>query len=341
MIAVSSLDGRSSFAVTAAEPPPSPMNAGVSTRVAVGVASLSSMATVTPPAGATVRPVEAGTVAVTATVSFASSTSSSTGASSKVPAALSVSAGIVMVNGSTGVKSSCDAVPGPTETATSVASARATSSVAVTVTCRADGEVSPSPTPVLSRLSVTVVAAASSSRIFRIRSSGSVTPTVLSAEPDTVTVLSGSFTALSFARIVTVPELAVSSAGIVRVTPVWAKSPVSALTVSSPLSLPPGTDETVIVVAALDGWLSEAVTVVSPPFSAISSADSARVTVGVASSSSMVTVMDDVVAAMFVRLEKVIAKVSSGSSVESFAMSIETVFEVTPGRNSRLPVAEV
>ena len=60
-------------------------------------------------------------------------------------------------------------------------------------------------------------AEASSSSIVSTTGSGPITPCVLRAVPDTVTVLSGAATALSTAAIVTVPVLVFLPAGTVRI----------------------------------------------------------------------------------------------------------------------------
>ena len=103
------------------------------------------------------------------------------------------------------------------------------------------------------------------------------------AAPDTVTVLFGASTLLLFAVIVTVPVLAVAPAAIVRTLSVdRLKSPATAgLTALA---------ETVTVTAALDACDSAAVTVLTPPFSEIEVGLSDSVTVGVLSSSVMVSV---------------------------------------------------
>ena len=103
------------------------------------------------------------------------------------------------------------------------------------------------------------------------------------ATPDTVTVLFGASTLLLVAVIVTVPVLAVEPAAIVRTLLfVIVKSLlVAGLTAVA---------ETVTVTAALDACDSSAVTVLVPPFSEIEAELSSSVTVGVPSSSVMVSV---------------------------------------------------
>ena len=118
----------------------------------------------------------------------------------------------------------------------------------------------------------------------------------MDAEPETVTLLSGASTSLSFAETITSPVLVVSPAAIVNsVATDNVKSPATAGDTSAA--------DTVIVVAALDGCDSVAVTVASfdrlpssprvePPSSRVS-ADSSSVTVGAASSSVIVNVALD------------------------------------------------
>ena len=229
--------------------------------------------TVAPPAGSTDSPV---TVVVprTATVSSGSSMLSSTGTSVNVPISLVMPAGIVIVKFATAAKSVVNvAVSAATETATSVGSLRADpSSAAVTVTIRSP-PVASSGMLAGATLSVSVVEAASSSVMVRVCGSGPVTPTVFVAMPETVTVLSAASTLLFAAVIVTVPELVVSPAVIVRVVPLSEKSAATAGMT--------GTAEITMVVTTLDGVSSVAVTVLVPAFSGIEAGLSTSVTVGV------------------------------------------------------------
>ena len=110
-----------------------------------------------------------------------------------------------------------------------------------------------------------------------------MTPWVLLAVADTVTVLSGASTLLSTPVMVTTPVLAVASAAIVSVVLVLsAKSPATAGDTA--------VADTVTVVAWLDAPLSVAVTVLTPPFSVTEAGLSTSVTLGVASSSVSVRV---------------------------------------------------
>ena len=130
------------------------------------------------------------------------------------------------------------------------------------------------------------VGAASSSAMVSVAAVGSVTPLPPDTVADTVTDLSGSSFALSFAVTVTTPVLAVSPAAMVSVA--WldsVKSPAPAFV--------PAVAATVSVTASLDARSSVAVTVLAlpAPLSAIvsgfegSGSDNASVATGVASSS--------------------------------------------------------
>ena len=124
----------------------------------------------------------------------------------------------------------------------------------------------------------------SSSVIVSVRDDGAVTPCEFAAEPDTVTLSSGSSVASPVAVIVTVPVLLVRPAAMVRV--------FSALSAKSPAPAVVPAAETVIVVSALEARFSEAVTVeeLAAPLSATEVRESASVAVGFASSSVIVRV---------------------------------------------------
>ena len=134
------------------------------------------------------------------------------------------------------------------------------------------------PTAAASVAVLTVTPAVSSSVIVRVRSDGFATECPPLDVPETVTDLSAASTELSTAVIVTVPVLVVEPAAIVR-----------SLFVDSVAAPVAGLIDTVTVTAALDTEDSVAVTVLDPPFSAIVVSLSASVTVGVASSSVMVS----------------------------------------------------
>ena len=133
--------------------------------------------------------------------------------------------------------------------------------------------------------SIDSVGAPSSSVIVSVTDDGCVIPCELVAEPDTVTLLSASSRALSTAVTVTVPLLLVAPAAMVSV--------VLLLRLKSPFAVfAPAAAETVTVVCWLDARSRLAVTVAElvAPLSAIDVRDSASVTVGVASSSVIVSV---------------------------------------------------
>ena len=113
---------------------------------------------------------------------------------------------------------------------------------------------------------------------------------------------------MSLAAIVTVPLPVVCVAGMVRV--VFPPSEKSAATAGST-----GAAEISIVVSSLEGWSSVAVTVLEPPFSEIAAGDRVSITVGVASSSSIVTVTVPFARPLALPLS---ATVSFGSSISSF-----------------------
>ena len=123
----------------------------------------------------------------------------------------------------------------------------------------------------------------SSSVIVSVGAVGAATPLPPVAEAVTSIVLSGASTSLSRAEIVTVPVLANCPARIVS----------SRFTLSRKSLATAGSTavaDTVTTTSALDSPSSNAVTVVSPPFSGIDAGSSARVSVGVSSSSVIVSV---------------------------------------------------
>ena len=111
---------------------------------------------------------------------------------------------------------------------------------------------------------------------------GALTPCVLLAVADTVTVLSGASTALFTDVMVTVPVLAVAPAAMVSV--------VLADSVKSPDTAgDTAVADTSMVVAAEEARFSVAVTVLVSAFSEIEDGDSTSVTCGGPSSSVMVS----------------------------------------------------
>ena len=104
------------------------------------------------------------------------------------------------------------------------------------------------------------------------------------AVAETVTALAAASTSLSTAVTVTSPVLVVCSAAMVRVVPLFVKSPAIAGNT--------GVVITISVTAWLDLPESVAVTVATPPFSVIVAGVTASVTVGCASLSVVLTVTD-------------------------------------------------
>ena len=319
-ITVSSLEARSSFAITVLFPPFSGIEAGVRTSVACGVSSLSLIVTV---AGFTVSPVA---VPRTVTVSSGSSMLSSTGISVNVSAPLAAFAGIVIVKAGTAPKSvPAVAVPPATEIRTAVSVlCTPPSSVAVAVTVRAL-PVASSATSSGDTVRVIPVADTSSSLMVSVCGAGPVDPCVFVTMPETVTLLTPSTTLLLFAAlIVTVPVLSVAPSAIVRVVPVKEKSAAAVFV--------PAAAETVIVVSSLDGRSSVAVTVLLPPFSEIEAGVSTRLTCGAGSLSRIVTLNPAAgrTDSPDTAVVPLIRTVSSGSSMSSFT-----------GVNVNVPVALV
>ncbi len=158
----------------------------------------------------------------------------------------------------------------------------------VTVVATLDGWLSVAVTVLLTPFSATdtcdrcsvTVGAASLSLIDSVTLEGAVTPWLLTADADTVTVLCGASTLLSTAVIVTDPVLSVAPAAIVKAVPFSVKSAATAGDTA--------VADTVTVVATLDGWLSVAVTVLLPLFSVIESGVRISVTAGATSSSMIV-----------------------------------------------------
>ena len=243
------------------------------------------MKTITPDAGATVRP--DAVVPVTTTVASASLTVSSRGISSNTASPLVAPDTMVIVKSVTVEKSvPSSAVPPATETVTRTSSVRAPSSKAARTVTRRAGPVAFSATRSGDAVRVTTVEGSSSSVIVKVTGPGWSTAWAFLAVPDTVTSLSGASTTLSSDATVTVPVLTVFPAAMVSVR--------FALSVMSP-GTAGGTGDavTVTVVASLDATSRVAVTTttrVDVALSAIESGLSAKVTTGVASSSVIVTV---------------------------------------------------
>ena len=125
----------------------------------------------------------------------------------------------------------------------------------------------------VSAVADTVTPAASSSSRVSVRFAGAVT-LVADTVPETVTVLSAASTSLSTPVIVTEPVLVVAFSAKLRTW--FALRRKSAATAGDTAAA-----ATVTVKAAAEAGDTVAVTVLTPPFSPIESADSTRVTVGV------------------------------------------------------------
>ena len=307
--------------LTVVVPPSSGIEAGVSTSVTAGVASLSTIVTGTPADGSTVRP---DTAPVTFTVSSGSSVVSLFGIRSKVAEPLVLPPVMVTVKSLTAVKSSSSvAVSASTETVTTASEASAEPfSVAVTVTVRALTAAF-SATVAGDTVSVTWFDAPSSSVMVSVLFEGAVTARSFAAVADTVTLLFPPATLLSLAVIVTVPVLAVDPAAMVSVEPLSVKSAATAGETAIA--------DTVSVVASLDARSSVAVTVLDPPSSEIDVGLSTSVAAGVASLSVIVPFAAVVVPEVaFVGVPSVTVKVSFDSSTVSLVVAIEIVPVVEP-----------
>ena len=271
-----SLDGPLSVAVTVVESPFSPIEAGLKTRVTVGVASSSVIVSVWLDGAATPRPPDV--VADTVTDLSGASTALFTALILTVRVLVVAPAAIVSVSFALSVKSEATAGETAVADTTSVTFSLDTPlSVAVTVV--------ESPfSPIESGLSTSdTVGVASSSVIVRVRFAGFGTLLPPVAVADTVTDLSGASTALFTALILTVRVLVVAPAAIVSVS--------FALSVKSEAT--PGETavaDTTSVTFSLEAALSVAVTVVESPFSEIDDGLSTSDTVGVPSSSVIVRV---------------------------------------------------
>ena len=271
-----SLDGPLSVAVTVVESPFSPIEAGLKTRVTVGVASSSVIVSVWLDGAATPRPPDV--VADTVTDLSGASTALFTALILTVRVLVVAPAAIVSVSFALSVKSEATAGDTAAADTTSVTfSLDAALSVAVTVV--------ESPfSPIESGLNTSdTVGVASSSVIVRVRFAGFGTLLPPVAVADTVTDLSGASTALFTALILTVRVLVVAPAAIVSVS--------FALSVKSEAT--PGETavaDTTSVTFSLEAALSVAVTVVESPFSEIDDGLSTSDTVGVPSSSVIVRV---------------------------------------------------
>ena len=281
------LDAEDSAAVTVLDPPLSEIEDGLNTSVTVG-ASSSVMVSVWFEGFDTSPPL---TVPNTVTVLFGASTLLFTAVIVTVPVLAVEPAAIDSVLFSVSVKSPDTAgLTALAETVTVMAALEAPDSVAVTVLDPPfseieDGVSTSVTTGSSSSMMGTLSTGSSSSLMISFWTAGPVT-LALFAVPDTVTVLSAVSTELFTAVIVTVPVLLVEPAAIVRSLFV---DTVKSLFVAGLSAL----TETVTVTAALDAEDSVAVTVLDPPFSEIEDGLNTSVTVGVPSSSVMVSVWSE------------------------------------------------
>ena len=275
----SALAARFSTAVSVAAPPFSEIDDEDRISDAAGAPSSSRMARVRAGGSAAPRPPAAAPETVTRL--SGESTLSSAAVTVTVPALVVRPAAMVSVAAALRVKSPSAAfAPAAADTVTVTASADGCDSVAVTVD-----------TPPSSAIDAGVsasesAAVASSSAIVSAASVTSPLPSsqLFAASPETVTRLSRESASLSWAAIVTVPELPVRPAGTTRILPSCVKSAADAPA--------PAAADTVIVVGALDGCESVAVTVATPPDSGTDAGETASAAVGSTSSSRMVSVAE-------------------------------------------------
>ena len=161
------------------------------------------------------------------------------------------------------------------------------------------------------------VGAASSSVMVRVWLKGALTPSPPLTAADTVTDLSGASTLLSTPVMVTAPVLLVDPAAMVRVLlDAMVKSPLTAGDT--------GDAETTTVTSWEEAPLSEAVTLVVPPFSPMEDELRLRVTVGAASSSVMVSVKatGSVTPSAFEEAPDIVTVLSGASTPLSMALTV-------------------
>ena len=271
----SALDRPSSDALTVLTPPSSEIDVGSSVSVTSGVSSSSVIVSSCTSGSATPRPPWA--TPLTSTVLFAASTSLFSAEIVTVPV-LSLSPGPIVSVVPVRAKSvSTAGETGATDTVTVTDSLDGRSSDAVTVLLPPF-----SPIDLGSSFSVTV-GRSSSSVIVSLCAAGASTPFPPLADAVTSTVLSGASTSLFSAEIVTASMLSKCSARIVS----------SRFTLRRKSFATAGSTavaDTVTITSALDRPSSDAVTVLTPPFSEIDVGSSAKVSVGVSSSSVILSV---------------------------------------------------
>ena len=315
------LDGRLRVAVTVLVPPSSSISDADSARTTVGAPSSSAIVSVT--SSASVMPWAFVAVPDTVTLLFGASTPLSSAVIVTVPVLVFAPAAIVSISFVLRLKSSETA--GDTadaDTVIVVSALEGRSSVAVTVLAF------PAPlSSIVPGVSASVtVGAGSSSVIESVTSSGFTMPWVFVAAPRTVTLLSGESTSLSAAVIVTVPVLDIEPATIVSVSFVLRLK-------SSETAGDTADADTVIVVSALEGRSSAAVTVVEPPFSPMDSGSSASVTFGAGSSSAIesITSSGSVTPRELVAAADTVTLLSGASSSSSSAVIVTVpVLDVEP-----------
>ena len=261
-------DGCESTAVTV-ETLPAPLSAtdvGFTDSTTVGAASSSATVSVTA-GGGFVVPRLSDAVPETVTPLSGASVALSVAVTVTSPVLAVAFAAKVSVVAALSVKS--PAVAGGT-------AAAATVTVTATDDCRSSTAVTVDTPPfsvIGDGVSTSDACGASSSVIVRVTAAGAATPLPPADVPETVTSLLPESTLLPFAVTVTVPAPVVDPAAMVRVAAVLRVKSAAAARV-------PAAAATVTVTASLDGPDSVAVTVETPPSSAIKPGASASDTVG-------------------------------------------------------------
>ena len=316
----SALATRFSAAVSVAAPPFSEIDDEDRISDAAGAPSSSRMARVRAGGSAAPRPPAAAPETVTRL--SGESTLSSAAVTVTVPALAVAPAATVSVRAALRAKSPSAAfAPAAADTVTVTASADGCDSVAVTVA-----------TPPFSAIDAGVSASesagvASSSAIVSAASVTAPAPQLFAAAPETATRLSGESASLPWAAIVTVPELPVRPAGTTRIPPVCVKSAADAPA--------PAAADTVIVVGALDGCESVAVTVATPPDSEIDAGETASAAIGAPSSSAIVSVAEGGARTSSLAAARTVTRLSGAST------ALSTPAIVTAPALSVVPAAKV
>ena len=315
-----------SVAVTVVEPPSSSIDD--EPRTSDGVA-VSSSVSVRVWSGGAATPWPPATVAETVISLSGASTELSTAVMVTVPVLVVAPAAMVSVVPACVKSPDTVGETAAAETVRVTSSLETALSVAVTV-------VDPSSSEIDEALSAReTVGVSSSSVMVRVWSDGAATSLPPATVAETVTCLSGASTSLSTAVMVTVPVLVVEPAAMVSVVPACVKSPDTAGATA--------VAATVTVRSSLEAALRVAVTVVEPPFSVTDDELNARETVGVSSSSVIVTVASPSSSVTGVESAalSVTSKVSSGSSISSSSTVRVRSCDVSPAGIVRLPLAAV